>query len=138
MTDTPEERVIEDRETLKKRVRDMAEVRRLARLTPGDGKAMSYREKLDEARLVVADTTAATALTPEQALDLYPVLVSEIGINGATLVEVAQTIIYVYKMWAQLEGRINGTEMQSCKAIDEAASDEAAQDVFDAIDWGSL
>ncbi|NDB64667.1 MAG: hypothetical protein EB168_03220 [Euryarchaeota archaeon] len=84
--DAPKVRPPKPLDDVKKELKDAISVQaeniRLQYVTAGSGKAMSYQEKLAEARLVLDDTAAAAALTAQEQQDTYPILASEIGVTA--------------------------------------------------------
>jgi hypothetical protein len=134
--EVPAARVIHDRETLLRLVNNMCEVERLKYITPGDGMMLTYREKQYQAQALVAlGQEAVEALTPEQAVAQYPTIAASVGYEAETLWDCAQLILSTYQQFALLSYAIERTRLVCKQAVSEAATDEAAQDVYDAIDW---
>jgi hypothetical protein len=122
------------KERLKAQIDRDAERTRLTYITPGAGQAMAYQEKLAEARLVLDDEVAAAALTAEDAADLYPILMSEIGITGETLAAVATVVHGRYLAFKSIEGQINRKRLMAKAAVEAAETVDAAQAAAQ-VDW---
>lgn len=98
-----------------------AERQRLRWITPGAGQAMTYARKVDQARAVLA----ATEPRPAQ----YPMLAASIGIDGADIVAVANTIIAMDAAWEAIGAAIEEARLAGKKAIDNAGTVELAKAV---------
>ena len=137
--DAPKVRPPKPLDDVKKELKDAISVQaeniRLQYVTAGSGKAMSYQEKLAEARLVLDDTAAAAALTAQEQQDTYPILASEIGVTAADLVGVASVVHATYMAFKDIEALINGKEMAGKAAVGAALDEESARAAFSAIDW---
>lgn len=120
----------------KRRVDHDAEQRRLQYITPGDGMAMTYREKFDQAEAVdELGEAAANAMSPEDYVAAFPTLAASVGVEELTLWDCAQSVIAAYKRFAQLSFEIERVRLQGKAAI-AAASDEAAvKAAYEAITW---
>jgi len=123
---------------LKDQIDVAAEVERLRYITGGSGQAMTYQEKVAQAvtytktHLVhMADPDNA----PEPNIAEYPLLAASLGIDGDTLLEVAETVTFAYALWQQIGAAIEATRLLAKVAIDEAADIEDAQGLFDALIW---
>jgi hypothetical protein len=113
-----------------------AEVRRLKYITPGDGMALTYREKFSQAAAVNAlGEAAANALTPEQRLASYPTLAASVGIEHATFWGCAQLVLSKFAQFAALSYTIETTRLAGKKAIDAALTIESAHAAYEAIVW---
>ncbi len=120
----------------KRQVNDQAETARLQYITPGDGQAMSYREKLDEAKACLgtyATEQAFTAANPPAGT--YPLLESEVGIKGANPWKVAELVNATFLAWKTAEAAINTLRLQAANDLDAAATVGAARTIVDAINW---
>lgn len=104
-----------------------AEAERLKYITPGEGQAMTYQQKVDEAR------TFKGASNPK-ASD-YPVLSSEVGITAETLAEVADIVLAAFAQWQQIGAMIESIRLKAKRDIDAAANEAAARAIVDAIEW---
>lgn len=114
---------------LKLAVDAAAETERLKYITPGSGQAMTYQQKVDEAR-------AFKAASNPLAAD-YPILSSEAGITAVTPAEVADVVLAAFAQWQQIGAAIETIRLGAKRDI-EAAEDEAtAHAVVDAIVWPS-
>lgn len=115
-----------------------AEQARLRFLTPGGGKMMSYRDKLDEAvDLLTAFPTANDFDTadPAPAPGTWPILESEVGHKGNTAWEVADLIHTTYQAWKIIEGQINATNLQAKVDLDAATTEREAEELLRALSW---
>nr|WP_278434127.1 hypothetical protein [Brucella anthropi] len=114
---------------LKALVDQAAENERLNYITPGAGQAMTYEQKVAEAR-------AFKAASDPQAAD-YPVLSSEVGITGETLSEVAEIVLAAFALWQQIGSAIESIRLGAKRDIDAAEDEAAARAIVDAIVWPS-
>ncbi len=112
---------------LKQRIDTRAENERLKYITPGEGQAMTYQQKVDEAR-------AFKAASNPKAAD-YPVLSSEVGITAETLSEVADIVLAAFALWQQIGAAIEAVRLGAKRDIDAAADEAAARAIVDAIEW---
>ena len=122
----------------RKRVDEDAERERLIYITPGDGQAMTYLEKLEQAKAVDAiGQSAADALTTEQARAQYPILQAGVGIHAETLWGHAQLVITKYEEWNDLAGVIETIREAGKKSISDASDQAAVIAVYEGITWPS-
>ncbi|GEM_PF-1696473 len=112
---------------LKVEVDRLAEVERLKYITPGTGQAMTYQQKVDEARALKAVSNPK----PED----YPILASEVGITAPTLSEVADTVLAAYRQWQQIGAMIEAIRLGAKRDIDESTTEAAARAVVDSVSW---
>lgn len=112
---------------LKAEVDAAAETERLKYITPGTGQAMTYQQKVEEAR-------AFKAASNPQASD-YPVLSSEVGITAETLDGVADIVLGAFAQWQQIGAAIETIRLGAKRDIDAAADEPAARAIVDAIEW---
>lgn len=119
--------VADIKSALKEEVDRAAEAERLKFITPGAGQAMTYQQKVDEARAFKA------ASNPKPAD--YPVLSSEVGITATTLNEVADIVLAAFAQWQQVGAAIESIRLGSKRGIDAAANEAAARAIVDAIEW---
>lgn len=115
-----------------------AEKERLKYITDGTGQAMTYQEKIAQAATYSSafyayKSNAVNNKVPNAAE--YPLLSASLGIDGDSLLEVAENITYAYAMWQQVGAIIETVRLQSKAAIDKAKTIDEAQAVFDAIVW---
>ncbi|MCH4542769.1 hypothetical protein [Ochrobactrum sp. A-1] len=115
---------------LKADVDQAAEVERLKYITPGDGQAMTYQQKIAEAK-------AFKTATDPQALD-YPLLSSEVGITASTLAEVADVILAAFAQWQYIGAAIESARLGAKRDIDAADDEVAARAVVEAVTWPSV
>jgi len=133
--------------SLKMRIDATAELERLKYITPGSGQAMTYQEKVAQA---VAYTRAylahlANVADGAQGKDIegvgepnaaeYPLLAAGLGIDGDTLLEVAETVTYAYALWQQIGAAIEATRLLAKAMIDGAETVDEVQGVFNAVVW---
>ncbi len=113
-----------------------AEEVRLQYITPGDGQAMSYREKLDEAKACLAAyATELDFTTANPSAGTYPLLESEVGIKGANAWKVAELVNSTFLAWKTAEATINNLRLQAAADLDAAATVGAARTLVEAINW---
>ncbi|MBQ0707725.1 MULTISPECIES: hypothetical protein [Brucella/Ochrobactrum group] len=112
---------------LKQGVDAWAETERLKYITPGEGQAMTYQQKVVEAR-------AFKIASSPKAAD-YPVLSSEVGITAETLSEVADVVLAAFSLWQQIGAAIEAVRLGAKRDIDAAANEAAARAIVDAIEW---
>ena len=128
----------ETKEALKARVDAAAEFERLKYITNGVGQSMTYTEKFNQA-VDYSKKYAAHANdpknTPEPNEADYLLLNAGLGIDGSTLIEVAETVTYAYAIWQQIGAAIEATRLESKAAIENATTAEDAQAVFASIKW---
>lgn len=117
---------------LKNRIDSDAETARLLFITGGSGKAMSYQEKLSEARLVLEDE--------DQVVDpaLVPIMAAEANARGITILQAAQLIHQTYLGFKQVEAVINATTISAKQSISDASDAAAARAAYEAIAWPSI
>lgn len=112
---------------LKKQIDDAAEVIRSRYITGGYGQAMTYMQKKEEAIGFFNDEA------PEASN--YPMLTSLIGVDGDSLVEVAQLVRNRYEQWIQLGAAIETIRLSAKRAIDAASTSSEAFDTYELISW---
>jgi hypothetical protein len=115
------------KETLKAQIDAAAEVERLKYITPGAGQTMTYQRKLEQAKQADADTD------PDPAD--YPMLAASIGIDGATIADVASTVIAMDAAWETVGAGIEAARLGAKKAVGDAEDTEAARAVLSGIVW---
>lgn len=106
-----------------------AEAERLKYITPGNGQAMTYQQK-------VAEAQAFKAATNPKASD-YPILSSEVGITAETLAEVADIVLAAFAQWQQIGALIESIRLGAKRDIDAAEDEAAARAIVEAIVWPS-
>jgi len=126
------------KEALKVRVDEAAENERLKYITAGVGQSMTYTEKFNQAvdysKKYAAHTADPKNVTPPDDNE-YPLLQASIGIDGSSMIEVAETVTYAYAVWEKIGAAIEGIRLKAKAAIAEAKTEEAAQAVFASIKW---
>ena len=109
---------------------------RLQYITPGDGQAMSYREKLDEAKACLAAYATEPDFTnANPPAGTYPLLESEVGIKGANPWKVAELVNTTFLAWKTAEAAINNLRLRAANDLDAAATVGAARTIVEAINW---
>lgn len=114
----------------KREIDAQAEAERLKYITPGAGQAMTYQQKVDEARSFMA------ASNPE-ASD-YLILSSEVGITAETLSEVADVVLAAFAQWQQIGAAIEAIRLGAKRDINAAQDEAAARVIVDEIEWPQL
>ena len=126
------------KEKLKASVDAAAENERLKYITNGVGQSMTYTEKFNQA-VDYSKKYAAHANDPKNVPapndNDYLLLKAGLGIDGKTLIEVAETVTYAYAIWQKIGAAIEATRLESKAAIENAKTKEEAQAVFDTIKW---
>ncbi|MEZ2410568.1 hypothetical protein AB6806_27605 [Bosea sp. RCC_152_1] len=107
--------------SLKAQIDAQAEVQRLRYITPGSGQAMTYARKVEQAKAAQADADP-------QPGD-FPLLAASLGIDGGDVEAVAATVLAMDAAWAQIGAAIEAVRLNAKRAIDEAETAEAAQEV---------
>lgn len=115
---------------LKARLDADAETERLKYVTAGAGQAMTYQQKATEAADCLAD--------PDPDAANYPLLAAEIGITGATLIDVATVINGQHQAWRFIGAAIEAARLGGKQAVDAAETVEDAQAAFDAVEWPAV
>ena len=121
---------------LKKKVDADAERTRLQWITPGDGMALTYKEKHEQAQAVEAmGEAAANALSQVDREARFPTLAASVGIEASTLWGCAVLVIQRYEQFAALSGTIERARLGGKKAISDASDGAAANAAYEAITW---
>lgn len=126
------------KEQLKARVDEAAESERLKYITAGVGQSMTYTEKFNQAVDYSKKYTAHAndpKNEPEPNEADYLLLKAGLGIDGASLIEVAATVTYAYAIWQKIGAAIEATRLETKAAIENAKTTEDAQAVFASIKW---
>lgn len=111
--------------TLKERIDREAEATRLLYITNGAGQSMVYRQKMEEAKLVLDGVD-----DPHEV----PHIAAEAAVNGLSLVQMAQQVIAAYRAWQDVSAYIEGKRMAGKKAVSNATDANEAYMGAD-IDW---
>lgn len=114
-----------------------AEETRLRYITPGDGQALTYKQKVDEARLILLDansTAAANAMDSATLKATYPMIWSSIPSDGATPEAVATLVHGMALAWAQTGALIEKMRRDALSAI-EAATTADGVAAAASVDW---
>jgi len=123
---------------LKTKVDSAAEFERLKYITNGVGQSMTYQEKVNQAASYSGAYTAHLADPDNNSKpndDEYLLLQASLGIDGDTVLEVAETVTHAYAIWQKIGAAIEATRLESKAAIENAKTAEEAQAVFAAIKW---
>lgn len=104
-----------------------AEAERMKYITPGQGQAMTYQQKVEEAK-------AYQAATNPKASD-YPMLSAEVGITAPTLKQVVEVVLAAFLQWQIIGAEIEGIRLKAKKDIEEAKDEAAVRAVVEAIKW---
>lgn len=130
----------EIKKQLKQQVDMAAENERLKYITAGVGQSMTYQEKYNQAvdysKKYIAHKQAPDEL-PEPNENDYLLLKASLGIDGDTLIEVAETITYSYAIWQQIGAAIEATRLETKALIDKAESVAEAKSIFETMKWPS-
>ncbi len=111
---------------LKAKIDVDAENQRLLYITNGAGQAMTYRQKLEEARLVA---------NGESNSAVVPVLAASVGVEANTLSECATLVLGTYAAWQVIANGIETVRLTGKKDVMAAESLEDADAVYEAIEW---
>lgn len=123
---------------LKLLVDTTAENERLKYITAGVGQSMTYTEKFNQAvdyskKYAAHQADPKNVTTPDE--NEYPLLRASIGIDGSSMIEVAETVTYAFAIWEKIGAAIEGIRLKAKAAIGEAKTEEEAQAVFASIKW---
>lgn len=108
-------------------VNAQAEAARMKYITPGEGQAMTYTEKLAQARAFLA------AGSPQDAD--FPMLANEVGITADNIAGVAEAVTKAYEKWLALGAAIEKVRMGVNKAIADASDAARARQAFSEVSW---
>ena len=104
-----------------------AERERLRYVTPGAAQQAVYVAKEDEAR------RASTEQSPDPAD--YPLLAASVGLEGATVSEVAGVVLATATAWRQIAGAIEAARLGTKAAIAAATTEAGARAAAAAVAW---
>ena len=136
----PELPLSEIKKQLKQQVDMAAENERLKYITSGVGQSMTYQEKYNQAVEYSKKYTAhkqAPDELPEPNENDYLLLKASLGIDGNTLIEVAETVTYSFAIWQQIGAAIEAKRLETKALIDEAESVAEAKSIFETMKWPS-
>lgn len=111
------------RSTLIELVNDWAEKRRTALAQSRPLQAMIYQQKYEEAIRLQSD--------PAPIDEDYPLLAASVGIEGATIQDVANVVLATREQWIQAAAAIEKDRMRINKLISDAMTDEEALTIFE-------
>lgn len=117
------ERLAAQKKGAQSQLERLAEEARLKHITPGDGKAMVYRQKQTEAMAYTADNTATC-----------PILEAEAAARGVTLPQMVAIVEQKSVAWQLIAAEIEALSVVASGAID-LAQDAADLDAALLIDW---
>lgn len=128
----------ETKESLKLKVDAAAETERLKYITNGVGQSMTYQTKFEQAvdysKKYAAHTADPKNVNPPDENE-FPLLQASIGIDGSSMIEVAETVTYAYAVWEKIGAAIEGIRLKAKAAIGDAKTEEEAQAAFASIKW---
>lgn len=133
----PEWVLDEVKRVLTARVSDAAEAARLRYITGGAGQALTYDQKLIEARAILADTAVADAMTSDALRVAYPMTWASIPADGSTPGEVASRVAAMSAAWFQVGAAIEKARRDAAFAIEAAPTIDAAVSAAD-VDWSAI
>lgn len=110
-----------------RRINEAAEHCRSKYITTGDGQAMTYLEKINQARSCVA-------VSSPEARD-YPMLAGEIGITAPTLVGVAEAVINAYNQWLVIGSAIEAIRMAANAEVANSGTKDEVNSAIENIIW---
>lgn len=136
----PEPPLSEIKKQLKQQVDMAAENERLKYITSGVGQSMTYQEKYNQAvdysKKYITHKQTPDEL-PEPNENDYLLLKASLGIDGNTLIEVAETVTYSFAIWQQIGAAIEAKRLETKALIDEAESVAEAKSIFETMKWPS-
>jgi hypothetical protein len=128
--------LVQRKKQLSAMVDDAAEATRLKYITPGAGMMLTYQEKFAQATAVnTMGESGANSMTAQQRAAVFPLLDASVGIEAATLWDVAQLVLARYAAFAQLARVIEQKRLAGKKAISDASDVASAKAAYEAITW---
>lgn len=126
------------KQSFKQQIDTAAEKERLKYITNGVGQSMTYTEKFNQAvdyskKYAAHKQDPKNVTTPDE--NEYPLLRASIGIDGSSMIEVAETVTYAFAIWEKIGAAIEGIRLKAKAAIGEAKSEEEAEAILSAIQW---
>ncbi len=100
-------------------------------MTPGDGQALSYREKASEATDCLANHD--TGNPPPEGK--YPIIESEVGITATDVLAVAAAVDAKRLYWKSIEAQVNRTRLQAKADVAAAAGEAEIQTILAGLIW---
>lgn len=113
--------------SLKGAVDAAAEAERLKYITPGEGQALTYQRKVDEAKRAISESAPSN--------DDYPLLAASLGIDGKTLLDVAKVVLEMDGAWALIGAAIEKRRLTAKRDVDQASTEESARKVVADLEW---
>lgn len=136
----PEPPLSEIKKQLKQQVDMAAENERLKYITSGVGQSMTYQEKYNQAvdysKKYITHKQAPDEL-PEPNENDYLLLKASLGIDGNTLIQVAETVTFSFAIWQQIGAAIEAKRLETKALIDEAENNAEAKSIFETMKWPS-
>lgn len=126
------------KQSFKQQIDTAAEQERLKYITAGVGQSMTYTEKFNQAvdyskKYAAHEQDPKNVTTPDE--NEYPLLRASIGIDGSSMIEVAETVTYAFAIWEKIGAAIEGIRLKAKAAIGEAKTEEEAEAILSAIQW---
>jgi hypothetical protein len=119
-----------------KRIDQDAEACRLRFVTGGSGMAMTYQEKLAQARHVDGlGEAAAAALSGSEREAQFPTLAASIGLEAETLWACAQLVLQRYGQFVAVSMAIERTRLTAKLAVNDAKSVDAVKAAYPGAVW---
>lgn len=104
-------------------------------VTPGSGMAAVYQEKAAEAVAVIAMGREATEALADAGAHDFPLLAASVGIDAASLYDVAEIVSDKAEAFATAAGAIERVRLLAKQAIRTAGSDGEAKAIYEAVQW---
>lgn len=108
-------------------VDQQAEQVRQTFLTSGEGQALVYRHKVEEAKALQADDA------PDP--DKYPILSASVGIEGETLQHIAERVLATHGAWLRAAAAVEAARLGGKAKIKAAKTIDGVNAAFSAIKW---
>ncbi|EJF89128.1 hypothetical protein [Bartonella tamiae] len=118
-----------------------AEQERLKYITNGVGQSMTYQEKIAQAASYskqYATFLADTDKSPHPNEEDYPLLKASLGIDGDTLLEVAEKVTSAYRQWQKVGAAIEETCLKTKQQIDQASQISEVEIIYNTLLWPQL
>lgn len=97
-------------------------------ITGGAGQSMTYLEKSKQATAYLQD--------PAPNANNYQMLTSLVGIDGDSVVEVAQVVKQRHDLWITIGAQIESVRLGAKRNIDSANNVTAVYNIYSGLDWG--
>lgn len=113
--------------TYTRAVDELAEAQRLRWITPGEGQALTYQRKVEEAKRAVLEAAPAAGD--------YPMLAASVGIDGDDVKAVGTLVLAMDAQWAVIGAAIERRRMSAKRDIQSAEDEEAILAIMAGITW---